>query len=408
MKNNDKTNVLYVIIGGICEGVVESQALQYINEINKTNKFNIHILSHEKKIDYANKEKMKKAEANFKEKNMTWYKVQHIGGPSRLDQFLEMSYAQIRLLILMLFVILRHNIKIVHLRSIQPGFYIWMFKFLGIKIITDTRGNWLRERVDIKIWKENGLMHRWYGLLQEKILLNSDHVFVLNENGMKRMLNQGVSPNDISIVPCCSNQDKFNINEKIKNENKYELIYSGAISTWYDFEKVIEFYEAINEKYNVNMVCLIRNLNDPLIQKMIYEDIFKKFNLEKYNNIKFEKVEFSGIQDYYKKADFGLCCLYNMESKQESCPIKVGEYISCGIIPIMSGVCRGEKLQNEKIGIDITKDKTKQDYVESFKRAIALKNESNKLEELKKYAMNNYSLSYGTKEYLTVYEKLSK
>jgi hypothetical protein len=87
----------------------------------------------------------------------------------------------------------------------------------------------------------------------------------------------------------------------------------------YEFEKVINFFEKLNE-INSEWKLVVAN-NEikkiPLISSLSFK-----------NKIELKKINFKDMNNFYSKIDVGIYFLKKVFSKKSSCPTKLGELIA--------------------------------------------------------------------------------
>jgi glycosyltransferase involved in cell wall biosynthesis len=91
--------------------------------------------------------------------------------------------------------------------------------FTGARLVFDMRGFWPEERVELGLFRPQGLSYRAAKQLEKRLLTSADHVVVLTESA-KALLRESeatarlASPDSIreasiSIVPCCVDLERY-------------------------------------------------------------------------------------------------------------------------------------------------------------------------------------------------------
>lgn len=119
-----------------------------------------------------------------------------------------------------------------------------------------------------------------------------------------------------------------------------------------------------------------------------------------------ENIHFLGeqhdVQDYLMNSD-GFC----LSSIFEGMPITLIEAFACGCIPISTPVCGAiDFIQNRKNGF-LSKDYSKESYLEALKDFVVYHQQINK-EDLTKLYHNFFSIEVCTKKYYTLYKNIIK
>ena len=132
---------------------------------------------------------------------------------------------------------------------------------------------------------------------------------------------------------------KENNSKKIIN-----FVYLGSITSWQKFDETIKLYKTIeNQLENVKLTIITR-------QKKEAERIITNYKI---NNVNIKSLTHKEVLQDLKNYDFGFLLRDDIIVNNVASPIKFLEYISNGVIPIMtngigdySGVVR-----NYKVGV---------------------------------------------------------
>lgn len=132
--------------------------------------------------------------------------------------------------------------------------------------------------------------------------------------------------NNYYIMPCVNDI----IHEKSFSNEKYKtniFCYAGALSKWQCFEKTIELYKQIEDKYpSSKLMLLVRDKE----QAILY---LKKYKIKNY------EIDFVPVSDLPKKllsVKFGFLLRENDPVNHVATPTKLMTYLGNGVIPIYS------------------------------------------------------------------------
>lgn len=212
---------------------------------------------------------------------------------------------------------------------------------------------WVQGLIDEEDFFSNKKKYRYYiyNLLMRFSLKVSDKL-ILVTNEMQRVLKTkyNLSINKKYLILNCVSRVKYNNVDKIKNS----LCYIGGLSNWQNVDKILLFFNkltTINNTYTLHIATFDHKEAKQLINKYVNEEFRNKIFLE---NVK-EKEE---VAEFLSKMEYGFLIRDNVLLNNVASPIKLAEYLSCGVNPIISdSLIDFSKIINEsKCGIVITND----------------------------------------------------
>ena len=158
---------------------------------------------------------------------------------------------------------------------------------------------------------------------------------------------------DIYIQPCCT-KNLF-LKEKFNCTNIIRFVYVGGLSKWQKFEEILRLYNYIFDqfKHKVSLTIITRDkslafsISDKILNSSIKPEIIS--------------IPQNKVQSYLKKCDFGFLLRDNHIINNVASPVKLLEYTSSGVIPIMTESIGDYSLEvkNKNIGIIIKLSKYK-------------------------------------------------
>lgn len=391
--------ILYITYDGILEPLGQSQVLKYLEPLSK--KYKILILSFEKKFDITEFNILKE---RLNKKNIQWYKMRYHKKPKILSSLYDIFVS----IFFSFYLSVRFKVNIIHTRSYVPALIGMIMKlFLNKKIIFDMRGFWADERVDGGIWSKNSLIYKITKRLEIFMLKYSDKIVTLTKISKEILIKDFIflNNNKIEVIPTCVDLSQFNYKNyrKINNKNTFVVGYLGSIGTWYEFDKVIIFFQAIKKEIKNAKLNIISHSDSKEIRNII-----TKFNLDD-NDIIINNVKHSEIHNFIKNFDISTFFIKQCFSKKASCPTKLAESLAMGI-PVVTGSDIGDTdniiLESKnKIGI-IIKEFNQVEIllaIKTLKKTIL--NKELKLEcfnAAKKY----FDLSVGVSKYEKIYDSI--
>ncbi|RYE25840.1 MAG: hypothetical protein EOP51_02675 [Sphingobacteriales bacterium] len=405
-----KDNVLFISYDGMTDQLGQSQILPYLFGISASGKYNVTLLSFEKKGRLQQHgDHIRKI---CKDNNIDWQPQIFHTSPPILAKYYDLYNMKQKAFELHS----KKNFKLIHCRSylsIEIG--LAMKKKFGCKVLFDMRGFWVDERVDGGLWDiSKPLYKRAYKTYKKKendFITHSDHIISLTEAGKTEMkkwsgFNQYVP---ISVIPCAADFDVFSLvhaEEKAKtrvrlgySKDEMVLSYLGSLGTWYLLDEMLDFFKVVKQQYsNAKFLFLTA---EPA--EMIYNKVKEKGIDAADIKVMFAKRDEVALLT--KASDMSLCFIKQAYSKLASSPTKLGELLAMGI-PV---VCNGKIGDVEKIiemtgGGIVMPECNEHYYHEAVKQIPQML--AHKPGNIRAKALEYYDLNEAVHKYLNVYDEL--
>ncbi len=254
----------------------------------------------------------------------------------------------------------RNAIEMVHARSHIPATIgLGLKRLLGVKLIFDLRGLMAEEYVDAEHWSRIGAPYRATKLMERRILRSADAVVTLTEKIWPIIKDwEGLRNRDVvhEVVPCCADLELFKFSEQDRRQRRLELglqdrrvvVYSGSIGGWYLTDKMADLFAEMAS--NWHFLCLTTGSAD-LIRKLMME---RNIDASRYT---IRAVASSDVPSYLSASDAGVAFYKPALSRLATSPVKLSEYLACGLpVIINSGIGDSDALvTREGIGALVTR-----------------------------------------------------
>jgi radical SAM superfamily enzyme YgiQ (UPF0313 family)/glycosyltransferase involved in cell wall biosynthesis len=405
-----KKRVLYLSYNGLLEPIAPSQVIPYL-EILARHDYDFTLLTYEKKKDLlkTGRARLKAMQEDLRSKGIVWKYLRYHKRPS----FLAKIYDLLKGALYSLSIILRKDIRLVHVRGITPGIIAMsLSRIVGFKILFDSRGFLAEEYVGGGLWKEGGLNYRLVKKTEERMLKKADAVTVLTRKHLE--INKGIGSLEyrnipMDVVPCCVDTRRFYHDaakrEEIRNEmgltDKFVLMYPGKIGTFYLLNEMFDFYSNLRGELPNASFLILTNDDTAAAVKMAKEKGLLS------GIVFLSGLGFDEMPRYIRAADAGIFFI-NPYKKIGSSPIKMGEFLASGIpVVINPGIGDTEEIVYEnRVGV-VAKELNIKGYREAVAELITLKNENEDLTSRCMATANRLlSLDMGADKYLNLYERL--
>lgn len=397
--------VLYITYDGLTEPLGQSQIVPYLKGLSANN-VSYYVLSFEKPVSgYGPKCLILEKElASF---SINWKRLKYHKRISVLatafDIFQGISNS--------FWLVKSNRIKIVHARSyVSSMIAVILAKLCGLKFIFDMRGFWAEERVEAGIWEKDSLLYKLAKFFEKIFLRNADTVVVLTmaakDEIEKVYLNRNGKKN-VVCVPTCVDLVRFTLGRPVAPKGgkdspvEYDLVYSGAVSTWSMPEKILEFCSVFMSCKN-NSRFLILTKEDKLFEKNILKSGLNK------DYFSVLSLDYRQMPQYLASCQAGVAFYKPGYSRKGCCPTKVGEYLACGLpVIINSGIGDNDEIiKNEGVGVVID-EFSDEAYRFAIDKIASLLRDGMELRKRCRLAAERYfSLNTGIKKYLHIYGQL--
>ena len=242
-------------------------------------------------------------------------------------------------------IIKHHQIDTVIPRSTMPALVILAVfkqaKALGCEIIFDADGLPIQERLDQGFLKKNSIYHRILAGVERKILHKSDKVITRTQRAIDWHLlkSPDLNSSKFFVVGNGRDSDKFYFDKKARTDIRKKLemaegelliIHSGSLGPAYSIELLVDILIGLKSRgFFFRMLFLTRDSSylDGKIPEVLKPQVMPC------------QASFKEIPGYLSAADLGISLRAPTSAVRGILPIKVGEYLMCGLpILISSGI----------------------------------------------------------------------
>ena len=399
--------VLYISLTGMTEPLGRSQVLEYLIDLSKENE--IYLISFERKTDLGLEDEIKQLIANH---SIKWYfKIysNKYGIATTIWQILQVVYLGFQL-------IKKHNIKIIHARSMIPATMGFILKKMyGIKLLFDIRGFAIDEKVDSGRLRKGSLLYKVLKKLDNFLYKTSDHIVTLTHSA-KMILEEKlkISHERITVIPTCANKNLFYVVDKsTQKKNRKELgydekdkiiIHTGTVSGWYNFEAEVQLIKEM-VKQDDNIHFLILNKKEHSFIKKITSQY--RFPADK---IKITSSPFDEMYKYLNIADASIFFIKPSYSKQASAPTKFAENVACHL-PSITNIGVGDMefyLKQYNVGVLVDLSKLNDNLKDVARKILEqLEHQPFKKDDYQKLFNQHFDKDRAVQKYQVIYKQLN-
>ena len=341
---------------------------------------------------------------SVKKEGITWYPLRYHKNPSAPAT----AYDILQGIFLSTWIVWRHKVKIVHVRSyVASVIALFLKKAFGVKFVFDMRGFWADERVDAGLWGRSGRMYRIAKWFELKFLLSADRVVSLTHAGVDEIRKlpylQGRMPR-FEVIPTCTDLELFHVHEGETTETDdgaFTLGWVGAVKGWYLFDEALVFFRAFLEKIPRARLCILNRENHPyILDRLSAHDISPEL-------VEIKSVEHGSVPDEMAHMDVGIFFIMPVFSKRASAPTKLGEFLGCGV-PCLANDGVGDMtriLESENVGV-VIRDFNDDNRQKAINALLSLCVDPDVRQRCVRVAREHFSLDDGVAAYNRIYGEL--
>lgn len=338
-KNSMKTNnLLFITWDGPQTSYMEGLFMPIFQEIAKQGDYQFHVVQ----FTWADAQKIAHTKAAADQMGMTYTAWPVLRKPNvSVGSLLTVlsSAGKIKKYIR------ENNIHIVMPRSTFPAMIVNQIKNKNFKIIFDADGLPIEERIDFAGLKKESFQYKLMKSAETKMLKSADAVITRSQKAIDiHIAHIGESyRSKFSVVFNGRDKNIFAYRPHLREELRQELelkdellfVYAGSLGPQYCLTEMLEIFQAYAEKREAKFLILTGNIqfaeqNIPLALK---PHVILK-------SVPAEKVSF-----YLNGGDVAFGLRKPTFSMQGVAPIKLGEYLLCGLPVIASkGIGDSEKI----------------------------------------------------------------
>ena len=397
--------VLYISYNASTDPVAQSQVIPYVERLAEYG-IDISLLTYEKKHDNPTSEFHKALKERLARSGIRWYRLKYHKRPSLPATIYDILQG----VIFTYFLVLTRKFNVIHARQIVPAtICMALRRIIKFKWVFDMRGLFAEECV-AHGWREWGLKYRLVKLMEKDSLLSADFITVLTRRQKELMSGWPfLSNKTIEVIPCCVDLSRFSIAEKNRDlvdelglQQKFVLIYLGSLGTCYLLAEMMDFFLHLRGKVNNAFFLFVTHSDKNLIIDMAKEKGLGN------DSFKVIRSPFEDIPAILSLGDAGIYFI-NPYMKFGSFPIKLGEYLACGLpVIINSGIGDSEDIVRDHGIGTIIDDFSADRYERSLSELLGLFTKKDILKERCREAASKYlSLTMGTQRYKHIYDTLS-
>ena len=391
------SSILYITYDGLLEPLGSSQVLPYVLELASLG-FQMEVLSFEKEFPEAEIQKMKE---RLSARGVIWTPRQYHNRPSLpatiFDIVVGISHALSRARLC--------RGLIVHARSYLPALMGLPAKKLGARLLFDTRGLWVDERIESGHWSADSLVVKLARMAEKACVREADyfvHLTSKTQDGLAKNV-PGVQLAPFEVIPTCADLARFTppkdlreARSKVGLPDRPTLVHSGTISGWYLSDLTFQVGAEFVNRTGGTFLVLTRE-----------EELARELSVKHGVEAVVRSVPPSEMGDWLQACDAGIALVRPSFAKTASCPTKVGEYLGAGLaVGVTSRVGDLDvQLGDSDVAVVVSAEESAETIVSKLLSAIATPERAT---EARRISLDIWDLNRGVAKYSGIYTSLGQ
>lgn len=326
--------VLYISYNGMLDPLGQSQVLPYLRELSKQGVL-FTLLSYEREAAYGpiGRERCAKLRQSLAAQGIEWHWLRYHQRPSLpatvYDVLAGVRYGEK--------LVRRRRIEMVHARShIAATIALALKKRFHLKMIFDVRGLMAEEYVDAAHWRKSGVPYILTKAMERRVLRAADGVVTLTERIWPIIKDwEGLRGRELAheVIPCCTDLELFKFDSRSRAARRAELglgerfvlVYSGSIGGWYMTDRMADlFVELLKKRADAHFLWLTLGPRE-LIDRLMRERGIAP------GQYTVQPAASMDVPSFLNASDAGIAFYKPGFSKLATSPVKVTEYMACGL-----------------------------------------------------------------------------
>lgn len=221
---------------------------------------------------------------------------------------------------------------LLHARSHVAAAICWLAgAILRIPYVFDMRGFMPEEYRDAGLWTSDDLRFRIARAAELHLLRGAGEIVVLTEAAARRLRSDphfsgAARGKRITVIPCAVDLDRFRPGERADDPT---LVYSGSLGMWYLLDEMLTVYGHARQVLPSLRLLILNRGEHALIASAL-----QRHGLGQ--GVEVRAADFARMPAELARAHVAIALLRRVPSKIGSSPIKIAEYLACGLPVVVS------------------------------------------------------------------------
>lgn len=391
VRARDGLRLVYVTHNGIGSALVRSQVLPYLRGLLERG-HRIHLVTFERGEPYP--------EGEFPTEH--WSGMRPRRGRSLLAKIIDIVSGAI----LVRRIARTHGAEAFHARSHVSAAICWLAS-LGLRkpYVFDMRGFLAEEYLDAGLWASSDVRYRALRLAEGHLLRRASHVVVLTHAAARHMRFEpryagAVGGRFVHVIPCAVDLQRFR--PSAERDAQPTLVYAGSLGMWYLLDEMLAVYaHARRASSALRFVILNRGEHD-LVTRAVQRAGLADAPIELVG------ADFAEMPRLLGAAHVAIALLRQAPSKIGSSPIKIAEYLACGLpVVVNAGLGDSDALIRAARAGHVMERYDANSRAEAAAAIVRLSADPDARVRARRLAEDTFDVRFGTGEYDRIYLELA-
>jgi hypothetical protein len=235
----------------------------------------------------------------------------------------------------------RHRtVAVFALANVAGAFAYVIGRALGMKVIVFTFEPHSEFMAECGVWSRRSLKYRLLRLMEQRTGQRADFILTGTTHMVER-LRAGGSRARVLRVPSCVDEDLFafrpgareKVRQRLKTAARPIFVYAGKFGDLYYKDEIAVLCAALRDLVPTAFFLVL----SPNPAEEI-RTLFRRHGIDEGVDLHVTYSAIAAVPDWLSAADMGIVAVPPLPAQKYRSPIKVGEYLGCGLPYI---VCRG-------------------------------------------------------------------
>ncbi|SHN08031.1 Glycosyltransferase involved in cell wall bisynthesis [Fibrobacter sp. UWR3] len=227
-------------------------------------------------------------------------------------------------------------------------------------LVFDPRTDWIKEKINIGLFKKNGLTVRYWNRREKEILLFFKKTIFISDLFKEELLKKHFIDDNSEKYRIVYNPINYSLFENCKKKKENNFLYTGSLGHWNNLDVYMDFFASILPYTPDSKLIVCTNTPSrkimPIYNSPKYDSV--RSNVELYFNVPMDR-----LPDYYARCRYGLQLMRKRDSRVG---VKFIEYVAAGVTPIVNSNVEGACFLARKYKLGIVVDNDDVDYAKIY------------------------------------------
>lgn len=328
----------------------------YLKEESNNQRFCFHLITYEQKEYHIEEEERRRIQEDLKSLNIQWHPLTwHSGRFKLLKKLFDLLSAF--LLVFRIKVFTRAS-SIVSLGTVAGSFAYILAKMFFLKCYIYQFERHSEFLADFGIWSKNSLSYKLLHRLETISGRGSELLATGTTHMIERLKNEGIK-GLVYYLPSCVDDEMFQFDQKSREEirNRLEInekrviIYVGKFGgIYFTLNNMASFFSDWMKMDSTVFFIVLTPQNQNEVKSSFHEHGITE------KQCFVSSVAHNEIPAYLSASDIGLVAVPSLPSQKFRSPIKVGEYLCCGLPYVVGHGISDDDLIAKKSSVGVVID----------------------------------------------------